>query len=63
MAMVTWKQRLIKKGRGSQTTGKSKGIIVSSLTRYMCRRNRSYKHPEYTTIMGQGEFPRKGNKR
>ena len=63
MAMVTWKVKLIKKkGKGSQTTGRSKGIISSSLQRFMCRRNRSYKHSLYSVIMGCGEFPRKARK-
>jgi len=52
VTMGTWKTRLlVKKGRGSQTTGKSKGIIASTLAKYMCRRNRSYKHPLYAEVM------------
>lgn len=61
--MVTWKIKVIKKkGKGSQTTGRSKGITSSGLQRFMCRRNRSYKHPLYDTIMGHGEFSRKVKK-
>lgn len=37
--------------RPSQTTGKSKGIRPSALERYMCRHNRSYKHPKYGEVM------------
>ena len=63
MAMVTWKVKPIKKkGKGSQTTGRSKGIVSSTLQRFMCRRNRSYKHPLYAEIMGNGEFARKAKK-
>lgn len=63
MSMVTWKIKVIKKkGKGSQTPGKQKGIVSSSLQRFMCRRNRSYKHPLYAEIMGNGEFTRKAKK-
>ena len=48
MAMGNWKRKIIKKkGRGSQTTGKTKGINPSTLDRYMAAANRSYKHPGY----------------
>jgi hypothetical protein len=51
-SMGNWKKKLIqKKGRGSQTTGKSKGIVATALQKSMCRRNRSYKHPNYGVIM------------
>ena len=63
MSMRTWKVHKIKKAhKGSQTTGRSKGIVSSALQRFMCRRNRSYKHPLYAEIMGNGEFPRKAKK-
>lgn len=63
MSMITWKIKAIKKAhKGSQTTGKSKGICSTSLQRYMCRSNRSYKHPQYSEIMGTGFFTRKGKK-
>ena len=61
MSMITWKIHQIKKQhKGSQTTGISKGIKSTPLQRYMCRSNRSYKHPLYSVIMGHGEFQRKG---
>jgi hypothetical protein len=63
MAMVNWKRKQIKKKNGSQTTGRSKGIIASSLQRYMCRANRSHKHRLYSVIMGHGEFTRKAGKK
>lgn len=51
-AMGTWKTRIIqKRNRGSQTTGKSKGIVATTLQKYMCRRNRSYKDPLYEVVM------------
>lgn len=52
VTMGTWKARKIVKGtRGSQTTGKQKGIVANTLDKYMCRRNRSYKHPLYASVM------------
>lgn len=52
MPMGTWKTRALqKKGRRSQTTGKSKGLVPGALARFMCRRSRSYKHPEYAAVM------------
>lgn len=52
MSMGRWKARkLIKKGRGSQSTGKSKGLVPSALARFMCRRGRSHKHPLYAEVM------------
>jgi hypothetical protein len=50
--MGTWKARIIKKkNKGSQNTGKSKGIIASPLAKHMCRHNRSWKHPLYGVVM------------
>lgn len=50
--MGKWKARKMVKGqRASQTTGKSKGLVPAPLARFMCRRNRSYKHPEYDAVM------------
>lgn len=52
MPMGTWKRRLIlKKGRGSQTTGRQKGIRPTAIQKFMCRHNRSYKHPLYDVVM------------
>ena len=63
MSMGTWKIKVVKKAnKGSRTTGKSKGIIATSLQRYMCRKNRSWKHPLYNIIMGTGEFTRRNCK-
>lgn len=64
MSMITWKMKLTKKNtRGSHSTGKSKGIIPTPLQKTMCRRNRSWKHPLYSVIMGSGIFARKGAQR
>ncbi len=50
--MGMWKNRVLrKKGKGKQETGKSKGIIASPLAKYMCRHNRSWKHPLYNVVM------------
>jgi len=50
--MGPWKRRKLEKGvRGKQESGRSKGIIASPLERFICRSNRSYKHPEYDRIM------------
>jgi hypothetical protein len=50
--MGTWKaKKIAKKARGSQATGKSKGISSSTLQKYMCRRNRSWKHSLYGEVM------------
>lgn len=50
--MGTWKTKVFKKkGKGSQATGKSKGIVASALQKFMCRHGRSYKHPLYETVM------------
>jgi len=47
-----WKKNVIKKkGKGSQTTGRQKGIRPSALQKSMCRRNRSYKDPLYVPVM------------
>lgn len=59
--MGTWKLRKLKKGqRASQSTGKSKGIVATVMQKFMCRRNRSWKHPLYSIVMGVGEFKRQG---
>ena len=74
MPVGTWKKRQIdKRNKGKQETGKSKGIVADPLVKTMCRRNRSWKHPRYSDIMGikpsldqsghNGEFPRKGGKK
>jgi hypothetical protein len=52
LSMGDWKKRKLIKGlRASQTTGKSKGIHPTQLAKTMCRRNRSYKNPEYSAVM------------
>lgn len=52
MSMGTWKSRQISKAKkGSQTTGREKGIKATPLQKYMCRANRSYKHPNYASVM------------
>lgn len=61
--MGKWRARKLVKGqRASQTTGRQKGINASALQRFMCRHNRSHKHPLYAEIMGGGEFVRKAKK-
>lgn len=46
--MGTWKQRKTQKGqRASRTPGNKKGLVPPSWARYICRANRSYKHPMY----------------
>lgn len=51
-SMGQWKARVLKKkGRGSQATGRSKGIVASPIQKYMCRRNRSYKLANYGAVM------------
>lgn len=61
--MGTWKTyKIKKKGRASQTTGRSKGIVATAIQKYMCRRNRSWKDPLYQQVMGTGEFKRGGKK-
>lgn len=50
--MGSWRKRQIdKKNKGKQESGKSKGITADPLTKYMCRKNRSYKHPLYNEVM------------
>lgn len=67
-AMGTWKSRIFsKRNKGKSEPGKGKGIHPSPLQRYMCRRNRSWKHPEYHTVMfvkvdNNGYFIRKNKK-
>lgn len=54
MTMATWKTKLIrKKARGSQATGKSKGIVASPLAKFMCKHNRLWKHPRYAEVMAK----------
>jgi len=64
--MGTWKKRVIaKKAKGKQESGRSKGLVSSSLERYICRSNRSWKHGEYDRIMTTvltGEKRKKGAK-
>lgn len=60
--MGTWKVNIIKKKSGGRSeTGKSKGIVATPLAKYMCRANRSYKHPQYDKIMA-GLGIKKGKK-
>jgi hypothetical protein len=50
--MGQWRARkILKKGRGSQTTGRTKGIVASPLQKWMCRHGRSYKHRLYEETM------------
>lgn len=52
--MGDWKARKLVKGlRASRSTGKSKGLVPDALARYMCRSNRSYKHPLYGEVMAR----------
>lgn len=52
--MGTWKLRKVVKGaRASRSTGKSKGLVPDALARFMCRNNRSYKHPQYGEVMAR----------
>jgi len=44
---------IVKPQRGNQTSGKSKGIRALALEKYMCRHNRSYKHPLYEEVMSK----------
>lgn len=54
LGMGNWKKRKLVKGqRASRATGRSKGIVASSLAKYMCRRNRSYKNPSYGIVMAK----------
>jgi hypothetical protein len=49
-----------KRRQGSQTPGhqKNENCHATAIERYFCRRNRSYKHPEYATWCGQsGAIP------
>lgn len=47
-----WKAKVFKKkGKGSQTTGRAKGIRPTALQKTMCRRNRSWKDPRYLATM------------
>jgi hypothetical protein len=52
--MGSWRKRkILKKGRGKSESGKSKGLVPDALAKYMCRRNRSYKHPLYDEVMSK----------
>jgi len=52
--MGTWRtSKIRKKSRGSQATGKSKGIVATALAKYICRRNRSYKHALYDEVFSK----------
>jgi hypothetical protein len=51
--MGTWKARKVVKGsRASRTPGNKKGLVPPQWARYICRNNRSYKHPEYERWCG-----------
>lgn len=43
--------KITKAEKSNRTSGISKGIISTPLQRYMCRRNRSWKHPKYAEVM------------
>lgn len=40
-----------KKSRGSSTPGKMKGLVASAKQRTYCRRSRSYKWIDYSSVM------------
>lgn len=43
-----WKVRKLQKGlRTSQESGRKKGLVPPAWARYICRHNRSTKHPMY----------------
>ena len=43
-----WKARKLNKGvRASRDSGKKKGLVPPQWAKYICRRNRSYTHPDY----------------
>lgn len=47
--MGTWKTRKLTKGqRASRSPGNKKGLVPPPWARYICRANRSYKHPDYS---------------
>ena len=51
MNMGNWKAKILRKrGKGSQTAGKDKGVTCQAdgFKRTMAGRNRSWKYPEYT---------------
>lgn len=60
--MGRWKIRKYGK-KGNQTTGRAKGIKLSPLEKYMCRSNRSWKHPLYGEIMAKLGMKRDKEKR
>lgn len=46
--MGTWRARKLHKGlRASRESGRKKGLIPPAWARDICRRNRSYKNPQY----------------
>ena len=50
--MGTWKKRKLVKGqRASRETGKKKGLVPTTIQKWMCRTGRSYKHPLYEVVM------------
>lgn len=54
LGMGTWKKKIIeKKSKGRHETGRSKGIVASALEKYLCKRNRSWKHPLYGMVMAK----------
>lgn len=67
MQMGLWNQRRTRKIYHSaqqvsgRDTKKGENCRSSSIERYMCRRNRSYKHPRYSQIMSG--LDRKGVKK
>lgn len=52
MNMSNWRSNKMRKAnKGSQTPGKAKGLVATPIQRYMCTRNRSWKHPRYEEVM------------
>ena len=49
MGMAEWRARIVKKGRGSQTPGKTKGgnCVRTFLQNWYAKNSRSYKDPGY----------------
>jgi hypothetical protein len=44
-----WNARKQQKGvRASRESGKKKGLVPPQWAKYICRSNRSYKHPDYS---------------
>lgn len=49
-----------RKKPSSSTTGRIKGIVATPLQRSVCRRNRSWKRPDYAAVMdGLGKKAKK----